>query len=148
VGSEYAPLFFIKGEEMNVSQVISIFDEERPNAIKVDTKMRWLKEIEEKILKNIVLTHELPKDENGEEKDFSNYFEEWGQTFELYVPEQYIDVYKFYLEQKTCMVEHEIADYNIASSLFNASYLEYSQYYNRNNYPNQAKLKVLDHSRS
>lgn len=132
---------------MKVSQVIGIFDEERPNQVKTDTKMRWLKEIETRILNDVVLTHELPKDEEGEDIDFSNYFETWGTDFELYISEEYVDVYKYFLDQKTCYMENDYNQFNMVNALFTASYLAYVQYYNRTHLPNQVPPKLLDHTR-
>lgn len=132
---------------MNVSQVIAIFDEERPNQVKASIKMRWLKQIETKVLNNLVLTHELPKDEEGNDIDFSNYFETWGPDFELYIPEEYVDVYKYFLDQKTCYKENDYNQFNAINSLFTASWLIYSQYYNRTHMPNQVPPKLLDHTR-
>ena len=134
---------------MKVSQVIDIFDDERPNSVKADIKLRWLRQIEQKVKEEIVDTHEPDEepteDPSDEEKD---YFDGWGMDFELYIPEEDVDVYVKYLDQKTCQKENDMKAYNVASALFNANYLEFYNAYNRAHMPKQVQTPWFDHSRS
>jgi len=132
---------------MKVSQVIDIFDEERPNSIKADTKLRWLKQIEKKVMEEIVDTHEQKEPEEDPSEEPKDYFDGWGVDFELYIPEEFVDVYVKYLDQKTCQVENDLTAYNVASGLFNANYLEYYNYHNRTHMPKQVKTPWVDHTR-
>lgn len=140
---------------MNVSQVIDIFDEERPNSVKPDTKMRWLKQIENRVIEEIVNTHVQEENEESlvisvepkEDEEPKDYFDGWGMDFELYIPEDYVDVYVKYLDQKTCQVENDMAAYNVAGVFFNNIYNAYYNFYNRTHEPKQVKTPWLDHTR-
>ena len=130
---------------MLVQELIQRYNTDRTNEIPDDTKLRWLKTIEQQILNEVILTHEIPKD--WEDFDAETYFDDWGLMSELLVPDMYAEVYIHYLDKKSAWANDDVKRQRVASELFNNAYLTYIKWYNRLNLPTGKQGVYVDHSR-
>ena len=114
---------------MTLSEIIARYDSERKNTESKSIKERWVEELERIVLDDVILTHE------NEIENPDEYFDDWGDNKELFIPMQYADVYINYIEMKMQLKLNQIGKYNSASTLFNNAYITYQQWYNRHNKP-------------
>lgn len=130
---------------MKVYELIERYNSDRTNEIPEDTKLRWLKTIEQQIFEEVILTHKIP--EEWEDFDAETYFDDWGLDKELLIPDMYAEVYIHYLDKKNSWTSDDIKRQRIASELFNNAYLTYCKWYNRLNLPAGGQGIYVDHSR-
>ena len=110
---------------MTIREVLTRVDNLLTNAVEEEQKLQWLKNIEDKIYKEIVLTHENPV----EMTDFDD------KESELIAVSPYDNLYISYLVAKIFEYTFETVRYNNAIIVFNQEYQEYANYYNRENMP-------------
>ena len=87
---------------MKVYELIERYNSDRTNEIPEDTKLRWLKTIEQQIFEEVILTHKIPKD--WEDFDAETYFDDWGLDKELLIPDMYAEVYIHYLDMECILI--------------------------------------------
>lgn len=78
---------------ITINEAISYFDEQCPNMISFDNKVKWLSELDEIIFNKIIRSRENPIT-----TEFSPYTSEDGDK-QLLVPSPYTEIYRFYLEK-------------------------------------------------
>ena len=110
---------------MKIREVITNVDDLKPNAYSEEDKKRWLKEIETKIYKEIVMTHE----DACEMTDFTN------ENSNLIAQTPYDTLYITYVCAKIDFYNNETARYNNQMMMFNQEYFEFGNWYNRNHMP-------------
>ena len=110
---------------MTIQEVLTRTDNLLVNAVDEEQKLSWLKNIEDKIYKEVVLLHENPV-EMTDFSDFEN---------ELIAPEPYDNLYISYLIAQILYYTFETIRYNNAMITFNQEYQEFCNYYNRENMP-------------
>ena len=110
---------------MEIRDVLTKVDNLLVNAIDEDTKLDWLKNIEDKIYKEIVLTHE----NQVLMTDFSE------DNNELIAKSPYDNLYISYIIAQIFNYNFETVRYNNAIITFNQEYQEYANWYNRQNMP-------------
>lgn len=151
---------------MTVQELISRYDEERPNQIDQNIKIRWLRQIEKMLWKDIVLTHSVhgmedllrrpmqkpdkkpdKKPEFYEGFDLDKYFEDWDVSGELVADEPYQEIYFDYMDMQRARMQNENTKYNMASQLFNNSLSAFRDYWNRTHYPKQHPTLWYNHRR-
>ena len=110
---------------MTIREVLTQTDDLYANAFSEEDKLQWLKQIEEKIYKEIVLTHE----DAVEMTDFDD------DTNELIAVSPYDSLYINYLIAQINKYNNETVRYNNAMIIFNEEYQEYANYYNRTKMP-------------
>lgn len=130
---------------MKVCELLQQYNDERTNEIPDDTKLRWLKTIEQQIMEEVILTHEIPKD--WEDFDPETYFDDWGFEKELLVPDLYAEVYIHYLDKQRAWNNDDIKRQRVSIELFNNALIAYEKYYNRHNIPAGKQGIYTDHSR-
>lgn len=110
---------------MTIEEVLTKTDKLLVNAIDDEIKLEWLHNIEDKIYKEIVLTHEnqVPM------TDFEN------TENELIAVHPYDNLYISYLIAQILYYTFETIRYNNAMITFNQEYQEFCNYYNRENMP-------------
>lgn len=120
---------------MTIREVISQTDELFTNAFSDEQKMKWLHDIENKIYKEIVLTHH----HHVEMTDFDD------DSNELIAPSPYDNLYTSYLLAQVFKYSQETVRYNNAMIIFNQEYQEFANYYNRKTMPITKKRKGVCH---
>ena len=110
---------------MTIREVLTRVDNLVTNAVEEEVKLQWLKNIEDKIYKEIVLTHENPVEMTN--------FEDMES--ELIAKSPYDNLYISYLVAKIFEYTFETVRYNNAIIVFNQEYREFANYYNRENMP-------------
>lgn len=115
---------------MTIQEVIANVDELMPNQYSTEQKIRWLSVLDGKIWHEVILTHMGPT--------MAYYpFDGYGSDDqELIVPHPYgDDVYGTYLRAKIAAENNEINKYDQFMTQFNASYAEWTGWYNRTHMP-------------
>ena len=110
---------------MKIREVITQVDDLYANAFSEEDKLQWLKQIEEKIYKEIVLTHH----HDVEMTDFSD------DNNELIAPAPYDSLYINYIIAKIHQYTNETVRYNNSMIIFNQEYQEFANYWNRKYMP-------------
>ena len=151
---------------MTVAELISQYDEERPNSVKEHIKIRWVEEVERSVMQDVILTHHpLPKAliefARAKEEEVGviffgkrrphfepeEYFQDWNDDREVLIEKPYEQVYKDFLDMKTALMNNEWQRRDAAAQMFNANYLAYQQHYNRTHKPNEVRPNFLDHTK-
>ncbi len=115
---------------MTISEAIAMVDRLKPNQYPVSQKVMWLSRLDGKIFLELISTHE------GGAESFEGYTDETDKETQLLVDAPYCDdIYNYYLQSMIDRENGEIAKYNQSGTLFNASYLDYANYYNRMHLP-------------
>lgn len=131
---------------MTVGEVLALTDEIRPNAFDENLKITWLSELEGRIFNDIILTHEhdLVENEEGElvEPTFAGY-DETSENEELIAPDTYADLYRNYLFTMMDYSNGETERYTNSMLMFNNSFQQYADWFNRTHKPIQKPLKVF-----
>lgn len=114
---------------MTVNELIARFNDERQNTETPDNLIARIRQLEEVVLEDVILTHENKIEEP------EHYFDDWGVTSQLLIPVPYIDAYINYLDMYVQLKLNQLGRYNNASALFNNAYIAYQQWYNRTHKP-------------
>ena len=114
---------------MTINDAITEIDTIKPNQYPDELKVRWLSVLEGKIIDEIILTHQL-----AEVVEFNGYSIDDMET-ELIVPDTYADVYIYYLMAMIDATNNEGIRYQSSMQMFNNAWLDFANYYNRNNMP-------------
>lgn len=123
---------------MTLQEALDLTDELKPNMMSRATKIRFLTEIEQKIHREIVMTHWHTREEAVKPE----YDEETEPGTELLVPEPYHMVYVFYMMSKIDTLNQEDARYNIDRQQFEHAYLELSDFWTRMRMPVQRSRQL------
>ena len=121
---------------MTINQLMTLVDDLTPNQYTAAHKLRWLNEVEQTILTELVLTHE-----GGRENPFTPY--ETADDTELLAPAPYDRLYPLYLEMKIHYHNGETGRYNDAAAACQNAWDELRNWYNRTHAP-LAAAKRLD----
>ena len=118
---------------MKALDVISYFDNIRPNSFDYKTKRMWLLSLETDIRKFVCL-HSMKKLD-------SDYESEENPT--LYLGENHMDMYAYYLASMADMTNAEYDLYNVNSSYFNSLFSKWKKSHRSANLPDEAvKIKI------
>ncbi len=112
---------------MKIREAITQVDDLYANAYSEEDKIKWLQEIENKIYREVVLTHE----NEVEMTDFSD------DENELIAPIPYDSLYINYIIAQINKFNNETVRYNNAMTIFNQEYYEFANWYNRTNLPKE-----------
>ena len=123
---------------MTIIEAIHSVDALKPNTYEQTDKIRWLSELDGKIKKEIIDTHE-----GADAVVFEGYNENTPLDKELLVAAPYDEIYTLWLEAKIDYANKEYGKYNNSSHMFNTAYNNYSNYYNRTNMPIQRQRKYF-----
>lgn len=111
---------------MKICEAIRQTDELKPNQYSDEQKIRWLAELDGKIVK------ELIDAKSGEKSTaFEGYNEDTDTNTELLVPEPYSNLYVLWLMSKIDFFNAEYDRYNNSAMAFNEAYEGYWGYYSR-----------------
>ncbi len=122
---------------MNLRETIESFDNQKANTVSLETKIKWLSQLDYKIFSDIL------SDRIGGE--FLGYNAQTSLETSLLAPEEYGDIYILYLNMKTDYKNGEIGRYNNSAMLYNRAYMEMSDFINRKNaVKKKTKIKAGD----
>lgn len=131
---------------MTVQEILAKVDEIKPNTFDENLKITWLSELEGRIFNDVILTHvhDLVDDEEGNmiEPTFAG-FDETSENEELLVPNTYCDLYRNYVFAQMDFANGETDRYNNSMIMFNNSYNDFCNWYNRTHKPIQKPLKLF-----
>lgn len=130
---------------MTVGDVIADVREFNKGKYTDSNIVRWLTELDERIMNDIILTHYWAKDIIDEHFDEDRKFIEYNVDDldkELIVPNMYASLYRHYIDSQIYMVNGEMNKYNNASSMYNNTYNEYENWYNRTHEHLPTNIKI------
>lgn len=111
---------------MTILDAINIVDKLKPNQYDTETKVMWLDLLDRRIFRELILTHLM------EVPEFDGYDGETDlENTELLAPDEYRDVYRWWLEMQIDLSNSELAKYNNDTVLFNSTYHELASAINR-----------------
>ncbi|MBQ4061349.1 MAG: hypothetical protein IJD14_00650 [Christensenellaceae bacterium] len=111
---------------MTIQECISKFNYLKPHGYDDETLCRWLKDLEERLHKDI----------------YSRYEEEEDTSKELSVPEAYSDLYIYYLQARVDYFNGETARYNNSMNMYNTTLGCFADAYNRTHTPLQREVTL------
>lgn len=133
-------------KRFNSTEIIDRYDEVNENEVDADIKLEWIQSLEMIIYDEIIKKHEddplLEMIKEGEIESVEEYFDKFDENTELLVPMPYHDVYTNWLDKKIAERYKESNKYNASVNLFNASYYNFTDAYNRNHLPLQPYPKI------
>jgi hypothetical protein len=115
---------------MTLIDAINRIDAIKPNSFEQIEKIKWLSELDGKVKKEIIDTHE-----GADDVVFNGYDETTPLETELLIPSPYDPVYLLWLEAQIDYANNEYAKYNNSSVMYNNTYSAYWRYYNRTHMP-------------
>lgn len=132
-----AVLIFIRREIMTIEEVLAEVDEIKPNTFDDNIKLKWLSELDGKIYKELILTHEHDADIT-----FTPYTSA-DMNKELLAEFPYSDIYRHYVFANIDYSNGESDRYQNSMVMFNNAFDAYRKYYNKTYKPIQNILKVF-----
>ena len=119
---------------MTILEAITTVDKLHANQWDEDTKIDWLDQLDRHIYTDLILTHQI---ENAPE--FEGYDTNTDMDTELLAPDEFREVYRWWLEMQIDKANMEIVKYNNDQVLYNTAYHALASWYNRTYLP---KMKV------
>lgn len=150
---------------MTISEILAEVDEVKPNQFDDGLKIKWLSTIEAQIINDVINTHEKTEEEKKiskeaegilnlenledfneldeiENEEFSGYTEADLSAI-LVVPDAYAELYKYYLYAMIDFATGETERYTNSMMMFNSSYQNFSNWYNRTHKAKAIPLKIF-----
>lgn len=124
---------------MTIADLLAEVDEIKPSTYDDAIKIKWISEIDGKIFKEVISTHE--KDEDTKE-EFNGYTSA-DMNEELLVDFPYDALYRHYLFAMIDYSNGETDRYVNSMTMFNTAYKDYIEYFNRTHLPIQSHLKLF-----
>lgn len=115
---------------MKIIEAINKIDSLKRNTYSQPEKLEWLSRVDWMVKKHIIDTHE-----GAEEVSFNGYNDLTDLNTELLVPAPYDELYLRWMEAMIDFHNGEYGKYNNAVDMFNTSYSNYQNYYNRTHMP-------------
>ena len=116
---------------MTIQQVLDITDKMLPNFMDRKLKLHFLTQIEQLIVKEIIMKHVHTK----EQEQLPVYGEDTDPGTELLIPEPYSDLYYYYLMSKIDEQNLEFDKFNAHRTMFENLYGTMSDWYTREHMP-------------
>lgn len=123
---------------MKIIEAISRTDAVKPNGFKEHEKIKWLSALDGLVKAQIIDTHE-----GGENVVFNGYDGNTKLSTELLIPAPYDEVYIHWLEAQIDYANGEYGKYNNSMDMYNTSFAEFKNYYNRTHMPIGKKFKYF-----
>lgn len=120
---------------MTIGVAIETVDRLKPNHYTDEEKIKWLSLIDGQIKKEVINTHE-----KGENIVFTPYTTKTRYDTQLLADDTYSDLYIKFLMAQIDFANNELDRFNNSSVMFNVSYMNYVNYYNRTHMPIQKKI--------
>ena len=123
---------------MKIIEAINKIDSLKRNTYSQPEKLEWLSRVDWMVKKHIIDTHE-----GAEEVSFNGYNDLTDLNTELLVPAPYEEMYLRWMEAMVDYHNGEYGKYNNAVDMFNTSYSNYQNYYNRTHMPKGKQFKYF-----
>ena len=117
---------------MTIQKALDLIDEMKPSQIGDEQKIAWLSQLDDRIFREIFLTHE--KDPAAPET-FTGYGPATDRETVLLAPAPYDEIYRFYLEMQIDLADMEIDKYNNSMILYNNAWLELARMWRKGHMP-------------
>ena len=121
---------------MTLRQAITRMDNLKYNTFTLSQKLGWLSDVESRIHREILATHE-----GGPEEEFAPFTDDTDLDTQLAAPAPYDIVY---LRQRETQIDYhngEIDKYNNSSQLLNTAFAGFRRWYNRTHLPKTGSWK-------
>ena len=115
---------------MKIIDAITRIDALKYNTYSREEKLEWLTNLDAKVKKLIIDTHQ-----GGENVVFTGYDEKTDPETELLIPAPFDEVYLRWMEAQIDYFNGEFDKYNNAIIMYNAAYEAFEKYYNQNHMP-------------
>ena len=123
---------------MKIIEAINRIDSLKHNTYSNNEKLAWLSRMDSMVKRLIIDTHE-----DGEDITFTGYDDRTDLNTELLVPAPFDEIYLRWLEAQIDYTNGEYGKYNNAIVMFNTSWKEYQNYYNRTHMPKGKNIKFF-----
>ena len=133
---------------MKLIDAINEVNNLKPNFYELPEKIKWLSRLDLRIFEQILLTHELSEEErepylnDSGELAFDGY-DENDQDRELIVKEPYDELYIHWLSAQIDLNNREFLGFNNSNAMFEATYSEFRNAFNRTHMPKSAKKRYF-----
>lgn len=122
---------------MTIQEALDQVDDLKPNTYSDTVKIRWLNQLDGRIYRELVCTHEGSEDVAA--PDYANA----ARTTQLIAQEPYEQIYVHWLECRIDYYNSELQKFNNTYAVFAADFKEYDSWYNRTHMPLGAQLKYF-----
>lgn len=123
---------------MTIIEAITQIDSLKHNTYSQENKVQWLSRLDSMVKRLIIDTHE-----GGEDVEFSGYDGTTDMHTEMLIPAPFDEMYLRWLEAQIDYTNGEYGKYNNAIVMFNTSWKEYQNYYNRTHMPKGKSMKFF-----
>lgn len=110
---------------MTILEAITTVDKLHANQYDEDTKIDWLDQLDRHIYNDLILTHLM------EAPEFEGYDTNTDVSTELLAPDEFREVYRWWLEMQIDKANAEIVKYNNDQMLYNTAYHALASWFNR-----------------
>lgn len=110
---------------MTILEAITTVDKLHANQYDEDTKIDWLDQLDRHIYTDLILTHLV------ETPEFEGYDTNTDMNTELLAPDEFREVYRWWLEMQIDKANMEIVKYNNDQMLYNTAYHALASWFNR-----------------
>lgn len=121
---------------MTINEAIQRVDQLKVNTFSLADKLRWLSQLDGKIRREILDTHE-----DAPAEAFAGYDLQTPLEQELLIKGPHEEVYLHYLEAQIDYYNGEISRYTNSMAMFNTAYSDLMRSYNRTHLPKSRKRK-------
>jgi hypothetical protein len=123
---------------MTIIEAITQIDSLKHNTYSQENKVQWLSRLDSMVKRLVIDTHE-----GGEDVTFTGYNDDTDLHTELLIPVPFDEIYMRWLEAQIDYTNGEYDKYNNAITMFNTSWNEYQNYYNRNHMPKGSRIRFF-----
>ena len=123
---------------MTIIEAITQIDSLKHNTYSQENKVQWLSRLDSMVKRLVIDTHE-----GGEDVEFSGYGDNTDLHTELLIPAPFDEMYLRWMEAQIDYTNGEYGKYNNAIVMFNTSWKEYQNYYNRTHMPKGKNIKFF-----
>ncbi len=123
---------------MTILEALADVDETKPNMFDDNMKIRWLSELDGKVYKEVILTHE-----HDEDLEPIKEYTEADMDKELLIPFPNTDCYRYYLYAMIDFANGETDRFSNSMLMFNNAYSTFEKDYNSTHAPIRKPLLLF-----
>lgn len=123
---------------MTIIEAITQIDSLKHNTYSQENKVQWLSRLDSMVKRLVIDTHE-----GSDDVIFTGYGDNTDLHTELLVQAPFDEIYLRWLEAQIDYTNGEYGKYNNAIMMFNTSWKEYQDYYNRNHMPKGSRIRFF-----
>ena len=123
---------------MTIIEAINRIDDLKHNTYDHKDKLEWLSRLDSLVKRTVIDTHE-----GADDVTFTGYDDSTDIHTELLIPEPYDEAYLRWMEAQIDYSNGEYGKYNNSVEMFNTSWTEYQNYYNRTHMPKGHSMKFF-----